>query len=124
MILVDTSIWVTHLREGNSKLSKLLNDGDVLCHPFIIGELACGNIKNRKEILSLLQSLEMAKKAEHDEILEFIDDKRLMNKGLGYIDVHLLASAILSDSLIWSLDKKLSEAASELRIRFINKQKR
>ena len=121
MVLVDTSVWIAHLRGGNSQLEQLLNDGDVLCHPFIIGEIACGNIRNRNEILSLLQSLPMAEKAEHDEILEFIEHKKLMSKGLGYVDVHLLASALLSGSLIWSFDKKLNEVASELKIKFIIK---
>ena len=121
MILVDTSVWVSHLRNGNSCLEKLLNNGDVLCHIFIIGELACGNIKNRDDILSLLKSLPMARAAEHYEVLKFIEDRKLARKGLGYIDVHLLASAILSDSLMWSFDKKLSNIALELNIDFTPK---
>ena len=118
MILVDTSVWISHLRDRNSRLIGLLNNGEVLCHMFIIGELACGNIKNRNEILSLLKSLPMAGAADHDEVLKFIEIRKLARKGLGYIDVHLLASAILSDSLIWSLDKKLSGIALELNIDF------
>ena len=118
MILVDTSVWVSHLRDGNSCLEKLLDSGDILCHPFIIGELACGNIRNRDEILSLLQSLPQAKIADHEEVLKFIERKNLMSKGLGYIDAHLLASSILSDSPLWSLDKKLNEVALELKICF------
>ena len=121
MILVDTSVWISHLHDGNSCLKELLNNGDVLCHLFIIGELACGNIKNRNEILSLLKSLPMARAVEHDEVLKFIEDRKLARRGLGYIDVHLLASAILSDSLIWSLDKKLSNIALELNIDFKSK---
>ncbi|MDI6632244.1 MAG: PIN domain-containing protein, partial [Thermoanaerobacteraceae bacterium] len=97
MVLVDTSVWVLHLRERNTELEKLLNDGDVVCHPFIIGELACGNLKNRSEILSLLQALPMATQAEHEEVMQFIDKYRLMGKGLGYIDMHLLASALLTE---------------------------
>ena len=104
-----------------TNLKKLLNDGNVLCHPFIIGELACGNIKNRTEILSLLQSLPLAKKAKHDEVLKFIENKKLMSKGLGYVDIHLLTSAILSDSLLWSFDKKLNKIALELNISFKSK---
>jgi len=92
-----------------------------LSHPFIIEELACGNIINRNEILSLLKLLPMVSVVEHDEVLTFIDDRKLARKGLGYVDVHLLASAILSDSTIWSLDKKLSKIALELNIDFKSK---
>lgn len=119
MVLVDTSVWVSHFRESNSNLEKLLNDGDVTCHPFILGELACGNIKNRDVILSLMQALPMARQVEHDEVLKFIENKKLMGKGLGYIDVHLLASAALSDALLWSLDNKLNEMSSRLDIGFV-----
>ncbi len=73
MILVDTSVWVSHLRDGNSRLEQLLNDGEIVCHPFIIGELACGNIKNRKEILSLLGALPMVEQVDDEEILLFIE---------------------------------------------------
>ena len=118
MVLVDTSVWISHLRDSNSYLEELLNEGIVLCHPFIMGELACGNIINRNEILSLLKSLPMANIAAHDEVLKFIEDRKLARKGLGYLDVHLLASSILSDSVIWSLDKKLSEIAMGLNILF------
>ena len=118
MVLVDTSVWISHLRDSNSYFKELLNKGIVLCHPFIIGELACGNIINRNEILSLLKSLPMASIVEHDEVLKFIEDRKLARKGLGYVDVHLLASAILSDSPIWSLDKKLNKIALELNIDF------
>ncbi len=121
MILVDTSVWISHLRDSNSYLEELLNEGIVLCHPFIIGELACGNIKNRNEILSLLKLLPMAQVVEYDEVLKFIEDRKLARKGLGYVDVHLLASAILSDSPTWSLDKKLSKIALELNIDFKSK---
>ncbi len=118
MVLVDTSVWVSYLRDGDSHLETLLNDGDVVCHPFIIGELACGNIKNRTEILSLLGSLPVVQIADHEEILTFIESKRLMRKGLGYIDIHLLASSILSDVSFWTCDKKLKEMAIELGINF------
>ncbi|MEW6770867.1 MAG: type II toxin-antitoxin system VapC family toxin [Bacillota bacterium] len=118
MVLVDTSVWVLHLRERNTELEELLNDGDVVCHPFIIGELACGNLKNRSEILSLLQALPMATQAEHEEVMQFIDKYRLMGKGLGYIDMHLLASALLTEVPIWTLDKKLNEVSIKLGIGF------
>lgn len=111
MVLVDTSVWVTHLRDGTVGLEALLNEGHVVCHPFIIGELACGNLKNRSEILSLLQALPMALHAEHEEVMRFIDNYNLMAKGLGYIDMHLLASAILTKIPLWTLDKKLREVS-------------
>jgi predicted nucleic acid-binding protein len=114
MILVDTSVWVAHLREGNVGLESLLNEGNVACHPFIIGELACGRIKNRTEIISLLHSLPMALPAEHDEVLHFIDNQQLMGSGLGYIDMHLLASANLTKIFLWTLDKRLHEVSLKL----------
>jgi len=114
MILVDTSVWVEHLRSGTIGLDALLNDGQVACHPFIIGELACGNLKNRKEILALLQDLPMASCAHDDEVIKFIDDHKLMGKGLGYIDIHLLMSALLTRIPMWTLDKRLQETALTL----------
>ncbi len=119
MVLVDTSVWVSHLREGNTKFERLLNDGDVVCHPFIVGELACGNLKNRAEILSLLQALPMSIQAEHDEVIKFIENNQLMGKGLGYIDVHLLAAASLTEVLIWTIDKKLDDVSQKMGLNFI-----
>jgi len=116
MVLVDTSVWVYHLREGDIDLDKLLNDGDVICHPLILGELACGNLNNRSEILSLLRSLPSAIEAEHEEVMQFIERHRLMGIGLGYIDVHLLASAVLTMTPIWTLDKKLNRVSERLGI--------
>lgn len=114
MVLADTSVWISHLREGNAGLETLLDDGHVVCHPFIIGELACGNLKNRSEILSLLHALPVVTHAEHEEVMQFIDDYRLMGKGLGYIDVHLLASSILSKTPLWTFDKRLQEVSVRL----------
>jgi predicted nucleic acid-binding protein len=114
MVLVDTSVWVEHLRSGNIGLESLLNDGDVVCHPFIIGELACGNLKNRAEIISLLQELPLALQADDEEALHFIEDRKLMGKGIGYVDVHLLMSAILTKSSLWTLDKRLHDVAGKL----------
>jgi len=118
MVLVDTSVWVVHLRDGTIGLEALLNEGHVLCHPFVVGELACGNLKNRAEILSLLQALPMATHAEHEEVMQFIENYSLAGKGLGYIDVHLLASAILIKAPLWTLDKKLSEVSSKLGLAY------
>ncbi len=114
MVLVDTSIWVAHLRETQIDLVNLLNKGEVACHPFIIGELACGNLKKRTAILSLLHDLPLVSTAEHEEVLEFIERHRLMVKGLGYIDIHLLASAMLSGLSIWTLDRRLERVADML----------
>ncbi|MGR3301890.1 MAG: PIN domain-containing protein [Candidatus Scalindua sp.] len=116
MVLVDTSIWISHFIKGNTHLKELLNDESVACHPFIIGELACGGLKNRKEILSLLKALPQVQTAESDEILQFIDSKRLFGTGLGLVDVHLLASALLTKMLLWTADKSLQTAADKLNI--------
>ena len=117
MVLVDTSVWVSHLRDGgNAQLETLLNKGIVVCHPFVIGELACGNLRNRIDILSLLQYLPVAEKAEQDEVLQFIESYRLMGKGLGFIDMHLLASALLTGIPLWTLDKRLNRISAKLRV--------
>lgn len=118
MVLVDTSVWVAHLRRGDIGLETLLNEGHVVCHPFIVGELACGNLKNRSGILSLLQALPLATLAEHEEVMRFIENYSLMGKGLGYIDMHLLASAILSRVPVWTLDKKLKQVSSKLGLEY------
>jgi predicted nucleic acid-binding protein len=99
-------------------LEALLNEGDVICHPFIVGELACGNLKSRAEILSLLQTLPMAIHAEHEEVMNFIENYSLMGKGLGYIDMHLLASAMLTEVPLWTLDKNLSTISSKLGLEY------
>ena len=118
MVLVDTSVWVSHLRDGNADLEKLLSDGEALCHPFIVGELACGNLKNRYEILTCLQSLPMTILAEDEEILKFIENNQLMGKGLGYIDIHLIASAALTDVPLWTLDKTLDKFTKKIGINY------
>lgn len=114
MILVDTSVWVAHLQKGMIWLKTLLIEGKVICHPFIVGELACGNLKNRTHILLLLQSLPMAIQAEHEEVMRFMENYSLIGKGLGYIDIHLLASALLTKVPIWTLDKRLTEISSRM----------
>jgi hypothetical protein len=118
MVLVDTSVWVKHLRDGEPALEDLLEHGHVMCHPFIVGELACGNLEKRTEILGLLQALPIAVSAGHDEVLRFIEDNRLMAKGLGFIDMHLLASALLSELRLWTLDKRLQQVALKLGLAF------
>jgi predicted nucleic acid-binding protein len=118
MILVDTSVWVFHLRETHGGLVDLLDNGEVACHPFIVGELACGNLKNRTSVLSLLEALPMAFLVEHEEVLTFIGNHDLMGKGLGYIDVHLFASAVLTGLSLWTRDKKLEKAAEGLHCEY------
>jgi predicted nucleic acid-binding protein len=118
MVLVDTSVWVRHLRQGEPHLERLLNNGEVMCHPFVVGELACGNIKNRTEILSLLQILPLVTNAKHEEVLQFIDQNHLMGKGLGYIDVHLCASAVITDVPMWTYDRRLNATNEGLGIRY------
>ena len=102
-VLVDTSIWVNHFRSGNSHLQDLLDNTEVVCHPLVIGELACGNLKKRKEILALLAALPMAPEVDHEEALEFTEINKLMGKGIGFIDVMLLASSRLSALPIWTM---------------------
>ena len=118
MILVDTSIWIDHLRKRNNTLSLLLEKGLVLTHPFIIGELSCGSMRNRREILELLRTLPSAVAAEHDEVLHFIEAKHLYGTDMGWIDVHLLASAHLSRAPLWTSDIRLKRAAESLDIAY------
>ena len=116
LILVDTSVWIRHLQEGDRYLALLLENGLVACHPFIIGELACGGMKNRNEIINLLNALPSACQLEHDEIMEFIDNRKIMNQGIGYVDTHILGSAIVSETRLWTLDKSLRKIAEKLSI--------
>jgi len=119
MVLVDTSIWVNHLRKGDIQLEELLLNGEVVCHPFVIGELACGNIKNRYEILTLLQSLPETPTIDLAEYLYFIEQNHLSGIGIGFVDVHLLASAKLSGIPLWTKDKRLKETALKLKVFYI-----
>ncbi|HSJ13474.1 MAG TPA: type II toxin-antitoxin system VapC family toxin [Longimicrobiales bacterium] len=119
MILADTSIWVAHLRSGVGALVELLEQQSVLMHPMVVGELACGNLRNRPEILEALQLLPPAPVATHEEALGLIERKRLMGRGIGYIDVHLLASSLLAgDARLWTTDARLASAAARLFIAF------
>ncbi len=114
MILVDTSVWVDHFRKGISLLGDLLTAGEVTTHPFVIGELACGNLSNRKEILTLLSSLPAVKLAAHSEALYLVERHGLSGCGLGWIDVHLLASALLSGVDLWTMDRRLKAAGENM----------
>ncbi len=122
MILVDTSVWINHFRSSERNLEKLLFDGEVLCHNHVIGELACGNIKNREEIISLLQALPMAPQIEFNEYLYFIDRNNLNGKGIGFVDIHLLASAQLGQVKLWTADKRLKAIAIEFGLNYERKK--
>ena len=113
-VLVDTSVWIDHLRKSDTHLSQLLEHGRVLCHPCVIGELACGNLSNRSEILRALQDLPSAPILEFEEYMRFIDRNQLHGTGIGFVDVHLLASALLADAALWTVDKRLRIIATDL----------
>jgi predicted nucleic acid-binding protein len=115
LILVDTSVWVDHLRQGDAELSAQLQAGRVLIHPFVVGELACGSLAKRTEVLGLLQDLPGATVADEAEVLGFIDRHRLHGRGIGYVDAHLLAStALMLGASLWTRDKRLRLAAQAL----------
>lgn len=114
MVLVDTSVWIAHLREGHEGLVDVLDAGEAVCRPFVIGELACGNLENRDTVLGLLEALPSAPVVEHQEVLAFVEARGLTGKGLGYVDVHLLASAILSGLPLWTLYRPLARVAARL----------
>lgn len=115
MILVDTSVWVDHLRNDNPLLSELLEHNRVVMHPMVLGELACGNLQNRQQLLQLWQSLDSLHAVSHDEALYFIEQNGLMGKGIGYIDVHLLASvALAAGAKLWTRDKRLTRISDDL----------
>ena len=113
-MLVDTSVWVDHLRRGNAALVELLEQGAVWTHQFVIGELACGHLTQRKRLLTSLSELPHAPIVAHQEMLVFVDARRLMGRGLGWIDTHLLAAATLAKIPFWTLDKSLARIAAEM----------
>jgi predicted nucleic acid-binding protein len=116
VILVDTSVWVEHLRRKQPILSGLLERELVLCHPFVIGELACGTLRRRDEVLSLLSALPQAPLAGHDETLVLLERRGMAGRGIGWIDVHLLASAMLGDARLWTLDRRLAAVAKTVGV--------
>ncbi len=119
MILVDTSVWVDHLRKGAPALAAALEQGSVLMHPFVLGELACGNLRNRREVLRLLGDLPGVPIATDTEVLDFIERRALMGRGMGYIDVHLLASVALAGTAqLWTRDKRLAAVAVNLKLAY------
>ena len=120
MILVDTSIWVDHLRAGDAGLHRLLDQGLVAIHPLVIEEIACGRLSKREEILSLLEALPALPDADHSELLTFISIEELFGRGLGAVDVRLLASARLGHARLWTRDKRLAEAATRLGAGYVS----
>lgn len=115
MILVDTSIWVDHLRRGDPKLAQLLEQAHVLGHPAVLGEIALGSLAHRAEVLSLLAHLPQALSLSENEVSELIHGRRIFGRGIGYVDAQLLASALITpDARLWTRDARLAEVAIEL----------
>ena len=114
-VLVDTSVWVNHFKQRNERLAALLEESRVVCHPYVVTEVACETPPNRRAIIAMLADLESTPLAAPDEILELIERRSLHGRGCGFVDVSLLASALLSDqTLIWTLDKRLESVVAEL----------
>jgi len=116
MVLVDTSVWSDHLRRHDAELFELLQAGEVLAHPFVTGELACGVFPRRSEALFLLGTLPSAPLLGHAELQGFIDRYALAGRGVGFVDVHLLASARLASAFLWTRDRRLQQAAERLGV--------
>jgi predicted nucleic acid-binding protein len=116
MILADSSVWIDHFRRPSKRLAALLDAEQVCVHPFIIGEVACGNLNNRKAIIALLHAIPALHRADDDEILFFIERHSLSGRGIGLIDIHLLASCFLEQCSIWTADRRLRTTAEEMRI--------
>ena len=117
MILVDTSVWIDHLAHGDSQLRSLLEDGEVLMHPFIVAEIALGSLSHRADTVGALQALPEAPVAQHHEVMSFLDSERLFGLGIGYVDLHLLAAVRLAQSSkLWTRDRRLLEAALKLNL--------
>lgn len=118
MTLADTSVWIDHFRRANLGLLGLLLDGQVLMHPFVVGEISCGSLPNRGSVLYGLQKLPSAAMADHGEVLHLVQDHHLWGTGIGWIDAHLLASALLTSCRLWTLDQRLRDAARHLKVEY------
>jgi predicted nucleic acid-binding protein len=114
VILVDTSVWADHFRVGDRRLSELLEQQQVLTHPFVIGELACGRLRHRSRVLADLERLPMAPLADHREVLALIERRSLAGTGIGWVDAHLLASALIARAFLWTKDRTLERQARRL----------
>lgn len=115
-ILIDTSVWIDFFRSGRDDLDAMLEEGISILHPFVFGELVCGNFKRRAFVLSLLDSLPYCKPALHNEVIHFIETNKLYGKGLGWIDFNLIVSAKINDSKLFTLDKRLSNFARKFGV--------
>ena len=120
-MLVDTSLWVEHLRRGHAGLAARLEQGRVVTHPFVVGELACGQLRKRGEILGWLSALPHCEPCDHDEVLALVEARGLAASGLGWVDVHLLASALVSGEALWTLDARLARAAERLNCKHVDR---
>ena len=119
MILVDTSVWIDHLRIGDPQLTALLQEAQVLAHPWVIGELALGRLSARSEVLGLLSNLPRATIATEAEVMSLVETRHPSGLGIGYVDAHLLAATLLTtDASLWTRDKRLAAAAADLGISY------
>jgi predicted nucleic acid-binding protein len=118
LILADSSIWIDYLRLANQQLDDLLEQWQVCCHPAVIGELACGNMSERKARIRFLQGLPQAPVSGHREVLYFIERHQLMGRGVGYLDMQLLASTAMQSGLLWTRGRRLKEAAENLGLSY------
>lgn len=116
MTLPDSSVWIDHFRRGNVLLAEWLENDQALCHPFVIGELACGHLSSRASTIQMLHTLPEAPLMQHDEVLMLVERHQLMASGIGWVDAHLLGSALLAQAEIWTLDQSLMKAARKLSV--------
>jgi predicted nucleic acid-binding protein len=116
LILVDTSVWIDYFKSGVAQLKALLERGLVLTHPFVVGELGCGNLRNRAAIMADLARLPLIKPATHTEVLRLVEERRLCGKGIGWIDAHLLAAALIGQCRLWTHDRRLAVFAQRLQL--------
>lgn len=116
MILVDSSVWIDHFQSSNGRIAALLESEKVLMHPFVLGEIACGKLQNREEILKLMQALPSVRQAENDEVRILIEQHQLHSRGVGLIEMHLLASCLIDHCTLWTNDKRLNTIATELHV--------
>lgn len=117
MVLVDTSVWIEHFRSVDPTLAGLLEGASVITHPMVLGELACGRFKNRKLIFDYLRALPRAEVASHEEVMHLVDHRQIFGQGVGWIDMHLLASALLSDCFLLTRDRRLADLAASIQVK-------
>lgn len=117
MLLVDSSVWIDHFRDPDPTLTAYLGSESVLCHSFVLGELAMGSLRDRTRTIAMLEELPIPNEPGHDEVMALVENERLFSRGLSWIDAHLLASTLITPgSRLWTRDKRLMEAARELKV--------